>query len=264
MTDPHDLDELASAQLDGTTSPEEAALLADDPALRTQVEARVEELRAVRQALAEPPAVDPARRDAAIAAALVAFDDEGSQATVGATVTPLAPRRGLSPRAVRALSAAAVVLLLALLVPLLANIERDDDTASFDSTGAAIESEGGSTGGDNAAEDQGASPEAEEAAPGASPTSAGAVAIRDIGSYDDLDALAAAVASDEDRSGDTAFNTDGDEARCEPPTSSRSAMFLATVGGVPVEVFVRTAPDGTRTMIVLNRGTCERLEEREL
>ena len=58
MTDPHDLDELASAHLDGATSPEEAALVDADPALQ----ARVEELRAVRDAVWArcPPSTRPA------------------------------------------------------------------------------------------------------------------------------------------------------------------------------------------------------------
>ena len=73
MTDPT-FDELASAHLDGATTPEEAARVAADPALQ----ARVEELRRIRDAVAEVPSVDPARRDAAIAAALAAFADDGS------------------------------------------------------------------------------------------------------------------------------------------------------------------------------------------
>ena len=71
MTDPF-LDELASAHLDGVTTPEEAARVAADPALQ----ARVEALRRVRAAVSEAPPADPVARDAAIAAALTAFGEE--------------------------------------------------------------------------------------------------------------------------------------------------------------------------------------------
>ena len=106
----------------------------------------------MRAALGELPAVDAARRDAAIAAALAAFDEDGTQETVAspAPVTPLAPRRRLSPTTVRVLSAAAVVAVLALLVPLLGSIDSgDDDATSFEATGNAF----GGAGDDATSED---------------------------------------------------------------------------------------------------------------
>jgi len=66
-----DLDELASAYLDGETTPEETARVEADPLL---VE-RVEELRLISEAAATPVTPPPeAARESAIAAALAAFD----------------------------------------------------------------------------------------------------------------------------------------------------------------------------------------------
>jgi hypothetical protein len=141
MTDPA-FDELASAHLDGATTPAEEARIAADPALRE----RVEELRRVRAAVAALPPVDPTHREGAIAAALAAFaadeDLQGAPAPVRSLPT-VAVRRGPSPRVVRALGAAAAIVLVALAVPLLGRLawsgDDDDRAATFESTGTAIE-----------------------------------------------------------------------------------------------------------------------------
>ena len=250
MTEPHDPDELASAYLDGAASAEETIQVESDPALL----ARVDELRAVRQALGELPPVDAARRDAAVDAALAAFDDDAlATALRPATVTPLAPRRGLSAGAIKALSAAAVVLLLILVPLLLFDGSGDDDAASFDATGDAMEG----------AEDGGAGAEtAEEAADTtvAAPSSGGTEsnALSDVGSYEDLDALAAAVAFalTEDRTTDPAFTLSPDTARCVTDAPPGAETGAATMGGEPVEVLVTANSDGTRTLTVYDRTSC--------
>ncbi|MEM7273326.1 MAG: hypothetical protein AAF547_09625 [Actinomycetota bacterium] len=77
MTD-DELDALASAYLDGEATPEEVALVERDPALL----ARVEELRAVGDLVAQPPAgPGDAVRAAQLAAAMAAFDDLGLDGT---------------------------------------------------------------------------------------------------------------------------------------------------------------------------------------
>ena len=136
MTDPF-LDELASAHLDGATTPEEAARIAADPSLQ----ARVEALRQVRAALGEVPPADPVAREAGIAAALEAFAEAAPTERSGALPAPpvLAPRRGPSSTALRVLGAAAAIALLALLVPVLGRLaDGDDQQASFEQTGSAI------------------------------------------------------------------------------------------------------------------------------
>ena len=139
MTHPDPLDELASAHLDGATTPEEAARAEADPDLL----ARVEALRAVRAALAVAPLVDDERREHAIAAALAAYDEQrrAPGAVAVGSLTPLAARRHRpSPRAWRVVGAAAAVAALAALVPLLASLSSDSssDSSSDDSATPAV------------------------------------------------------------------------------------------------------------------------------
>ena len=262
MTDPHDLDDLASALLDGTTSAEESALLADDAALLRQVEARAEELRSVRHALAELPPVDASRRDAAIAAALAAFDAEVPGAA-DATVTPLAPRRGLSPRAVRALSAAAVLLLIALLVPLLASIDRhDDDEASFSSTGAAIAEDSAGDGAE-AQTPTAAAPSTTQLEPQKDYRETDA-SRSSLGAFDDLDALAAAIATGGFDSTERNLSASFDGEPCVADPGADTELEFAMVADRAVEVYVTTDADGTRTLTVRAADTCQVLDRREL
>jgi hypothetical protein len=257
MTDPHELDDLASAHLDGATTAEEAARVAADPALR----ARVEQLRAVREALAHVPPVDAGVRDQAIATALSALDEGDRPVAPVAPVTELASRRrGLSRRMVRAIGAAAVVLLVALLVPVLSrgHDQDDNETASPDTTG------------NEADADEGTASEAEELAPEAAAggDAAGDLSARStLGAFGDLDALATALATGEllDRAADPDTSFSGDSGpRCGPTPDGRTIVSYAVVAGAPVEVYLRADPDGTKVMTVFARGSCERLDEREL
>ena len=105
----HPDDELASAHLDGATTPEEAARVESDPALL----ARVEVLRSVRAAVALPDRpVDPARRDAAIAAALAAVADE--DAVLSLSMARARRRQKVAVRAAGLAVAAAVAAAFAL------------------------------------------------------------------------------------------------------------------------------------------------------
>ena len=70
MTSSHDVDELASALLDGLLDPEAAEAARRDPA----VAARAAEMQAAREAFRRVPPPDPDRRERAIAAALGALD----------------------------------------------------------------------------------------------------------------------------------------------------------------------------------------------
>jgi hypothetical protein len=192
MTDPNDpLDELASAHLDGLTTAAEAARIDADPDLT----ARVEAMRAVRAQLRDlRPPVDEGRREAAIAAALAAFDDPEL-----AEVTPL--RRRHATR-LRVIGAVAAVALLALLIPTVTRLGEqgpDDDLASEiqedhgdsgagaerDSTFGAMESAP-----ENDASDQATALEA----PYASTTTAGAMAaLVTLGTFADEASLLTAV-----------------------------------------------------------------------
>jgi hypothetical protein len=200
MTDlPHDpLDELASAHLDGLTSPDEARRIEDDPAL---VE-RVARLRAARDAVrvADRP-VDPERRELAIAAALAAADGPAT-----APVTSLAEvraRRG-PPTWVRLVGAAAAVALAALLIP---RLLRDDHDATTLASGDAREksastttadpspsADAGSSAFDNGATESGPS----EPSSALSTQSTVPAPLVDLGTVADADALANAVRAEVD------------------------------------------------------------------
>lgn len=274
MTDPDHLDELASAHLDGTASPEEAAQVAADPALQ----ARVEDLRAVRAAVGALPPVDPARRDTAIAAALAAFEEGASGAEAhgpAATVTPLATvatRRGPSPRALRVVGVAAAIVLLAALVPLLGQLGSSDDaTASRDQ---AFEETGSSTG-DDATSGVESAPAAGSAVPEETSTSAAALPT-DLGRFDDLAALVAAVdarASQEIGDAPTsveAGGNSGDGCLSERSTQARAngartiATAIATIDGDDVVALIVTDANGGRTLQVFLTDTCTLLAERAL
>jgi len=262
MTDPF-LDELASAHLDGATTPEEAARIAADPSLQ----ARVEALRQVRAALSEVPPADPVAREAGIAAALEAFAEATPTERSGALPAPpvLAPRRGPSSTALRVLGAAAAIALLALLVPVLGRLaDGDDQQASFEQTGSTI---GGAP--------DAAAGGAEDAA---TPTTTASRGLAAVGSFDDLAALLAAVEAD--RSPElfesipaSGSAVDEEPATCPPPTvqdgaTSTSGSTIrqarAALAGDAVIVTVRTEPGGARTVLVQRADDCTIVAERSL
>ena len=117
---------LANAYLDGEVSAEERARAEADP----EVVAEVDRLRAVAEALRVTDAPDPQRRDAAIDAALDAFELRPAATIATTPELPVAPPVSLDARRrarwLRPLAAAAaVVVLIAGGVALLGN--RDDD-----------------------------------------------------------------------------------------------------------------------------------------
>ena len=159
----------------------------------------------------------------------------------------------------RVLSAAAVVAILALLVPLLAGIDGGgDDEATFESTGDAIESAGDAT-----------TDSVEQAEPEASTTTGLADASGDgaLGTYPDLDALADTVAGGQLDSG--GFNTQtqrglGEARLCGPAPPPGTRVSTAVVAGEPVVVWLSVSPEGRSVLTVLRADGCEVIEEREL
>lgn len=130
---PHLDDEALSAALDGEASAAGAGHLDRCPDCR----ARVDHLRSVQALVATAPPVDPARRERALAAAVAAMEPLAPRRTGGATTT--APRRtgrrrrwtvDLAPW----VGVAALVLLVALAVPLLAGGGGDDDAGEAETT----------------------------------------------------------------------------------------------------------------------------------
>ncbi len=130
MTDRNATDEVVSAFLDGEATGDEAARVRSDPELMR----RLDELRVASRAVAQRPEPPPRRvRDAAITGALDAYDDLGASTHRGtdvpSTVRPLVRRR--RPGVAVGLSAAAIVALLVLAVPLVALLRDGNDGADL-------------------------------------------------------------------------------------------------------------------------------------
>ena len=281
MTDPHHppqhsdpldpLDELASAHLDGATSPDEATRVTADP----DVAARVERLAGAREALratADEP-VDAVRRDAAIAAALSAFAEVEAASGAPAVTVPLVRPHRSRPRArtLQLIGIAAAAVALALTVPVLDRLGSDDrdDTASssFDATASSI----------------GPSLESGDGAGGGAADSAGGVSgfdaatAPDLGAFPDLTALRdevrAQVAGEKVSSttvpSPATAAAEGESApernqTCAPPPAGTVVYVArATLEGQPVTVVVREHAAGQRTLVVLDAG-CATLSEAPL
>ena len=128
---PRELDELASAYLDGETTAEEAALVESDPRLQ----ARVEELRAVRALMAtpvEPPSDEV--RDQMIAQALDHLTPVVSLERARRRLRPV------SSKARIVLAAAAVVAVIAMVGVTLFNQADRDGGDTFASETVAVDS----------------------------------------------------------------------------------------------------------------------------
>lgn len=118
MTTDHLDDEAISAHLDGEATSAESAHLASCGACST----RLAELRAASAAIGAPVAIDGDRREAAIAAALAEAPAPPS-AAADARVVPLSSRRRGIPSW---LAAAAALLVVVALVPLVNGLRSDD------------------------------------------------------------------------------------------------------------------------------------------
>lgn len=267
MTDAPDpqqeLDELASAHLDGLTTAEEAARVASDPALQ----ARVAELARVRTAVAHvAPPVDDPEREAAIAAALDAFDEDRA----AAAVVPIARGRRWAPsRALRYAAIAAAVVLAALVVPLLSNLDsgEDDQAATVEETGAAI--------GDDGAEDLA------DRAGGEAPTAGSADAFSsladgDLGAFAEhaeleeaVRARVAAVGSSPavEAAPTTTVPTGTLEGSCSDRAPGDGVVVLeatATLAGRPVIVVVVDRAEGQTVLSVYDPTSCALLRTSRL
>jgi len=256
MTDASDpqqlLDELASAHLDGLTTPDEAARIESDP----DMQARVAALARVRAAVArvEPPADDP-EREAAIAAALAAFDEAESD-HAAAAVTPLAAAR--ARRGLRYAAVAAAVVLAVLAVPLLGRLDSgqdDDETATVEDLA------GDASTVDRALESGGA-----DASKGDALTT---FSLTDLGDHPDIASLAVAV---RERGSpalqETAAPAAGSTAAptttapgCETAALRAADTVVvvtatARVAGRPVSVLVYEDEAGAQQLVVVDQASC--------
>lgn len=287
-TDPRDpidadadvLDALASTHLDGRTTPAEAERIAADADLAARVAAMAAARAAVRAASAP---IDAARREAAIAAALAAYDADGTEALeLGAhpdqapgpdpaLPIPLAarrPERRSERRRWQLLGAAAAAAVLVATGALLGSLgSTDEDVAS---TG--VDDRAAST----LEESAGDVPAAVSEGTGA-PLAADA-ASEDLGTFLDVAALA-----DHVRSLDVARQV-APSTTTTPPgaaegfdssagvtpgcpgdgSTTRLLEATATVGGAPVVVVVEAGAGGENVLRVLDAVDCTEAYETTL
>jgi hypothetical protein len=284
MTAPRDLDDLASALLDGLLTDDEAASARRDPA----VAARLAELAAVREMVGRPPAgPDPAARERGLSAALAAYDaadadaepvrgaagpaGRGRAAARPATSRADTPWRAQGSARRRWLTAAAVMLVVVGLGALASNWDTGgDDADTATQAGVTEESSNEGEASDAAADDGGGATE-ETAAPGDDLS-----AIVDLGDVDSSEALAdrarsilaqrpagppAAASGDEAEEGQRAGgdadflpSACGADAESELLPAAPGRVVLqgrATVDGEPVDVWVLDA-DGEERLVAVD------------
>jgi anti-sigma factor RsiW len=239
MTPQHLDDDALSATLDGEATPDEQAHVDACPACR----ARAAELRAAANLIGAPLAVvDPGARDAAIAAALVAAP------------TPLAGRRRARPPG-WLVGAAAAVVALGILVPLVNRTSRSNDGADTAASGSALSKSTESRAAQDSAASGAASPMLAPAPAGAD---LGAIAGDDELRDRVLDALRAPAPAAPTST--TAAAASGDADPCTTAVTGRDpalgALRLdarATLDGTPVRVLVfelRAEPSDLRALAV--------------
>lgn len=258
MTDDH-LDELASAHLDGATSPVEAAALAAAP----DGELRVERLGAVRAQVQDVGPIDPTARDAAITAALAA-------ATSPSAVTSLASvraGRAMSRTTRSVIGAVAAVVLLALVIPVIGRLGASDDAQTASEQTTARDAAGGEAGAPSSTGD------AATADGAASPTTTTTASARlDLGSFTTLAALLDAAEASATLGQDQGGVKQPSELvalQCAATaTSARASSILAsvtaTVGGAPVAVVTTRDASGVVTVRIFRTSDCALLAERPL
>lgn len=251
MTDHDDqMDDIASAHLDGLTTPAEAARVRSDPELA----ARVERLRQVREAVGAPDLqpIDGARRDAAIAAAVRAFE-----APAPVTSLQRTGRRATSRRTLAAVGVAAAIALVALVVPFLDRLDSDSaDQSRSEEAATAL----------NAAPDDDAAGGGSSDAATASAPAGGA----DLGAFSELAALQAAVRAameqptaelgDATSSTISSGTTASQGAGACPEVDARLPRAYsaeATLAGQRVLAVVHTAgPPGSSELWVIDPSDC--------
>jgi hypothetical protein len=282
-----ELDELASALIDGELDPTAAVSARQRP----EVLARVAELTAVRAALRESARAaetgdegpDPAARERAVAAALAAFDDEGRQGDTA--VSRFDVKRAARREATRRwLGAAAAVAVIGAGIAGLALAgsggDSDDGAATEQATGqadAGTEESGGSdqtttSGGDPESDRSSEATAAEGGASdhaGEEPSATGGDAVVDLGAFDTEAALVADVetrlGTDESGGGAGAAAEPVDPAtlvaRCPgtvpAPLADTTATVVfrgrATVAGTAIDVWV-TDGEGGRRLVAIDAG----------
>ncbi|RIK04831.1 MAG: hypothetical protein DCC48_12370 [Acidobacteria bacterium] len=258
-----DLDELASAYLDGETTGDEAARVEDDPSAL----ARVDRLAAVADAIAQPvdlPAVD--QREDQIAAALTAALPE---TTTVASLAAQRERRAARQTRLVAIASVAVVAVLALVaLPLM--LRGGDDTselATEPETPAepeevieqdALEDEGDATLGEQPTTESAEQAPLSTVTPGvgASPDLAYTGDLGDFATVEDLVEEVQASAGSHEGTGTTDSGAATGSAQTDPLAgcTGEDLAALGTAGVAPTAVWAASV-DGEPFTVVYLSGT---------
>jgi hypothetical protein len=269
MTGPDEVDvpqvgpdeELASALLDGEATDAEAHRAAE-PDVARAFTAYAEVAGLVGRPV-EP--VNAEARDAAIAAALAAFDrGETDEPSVTDELAARRPRT----RVTGWLGAVAAALVVLAGLGLLAGLVADDDESSSRETAASPT--------DETTAASAPTPFASTSAPGAdaaeeatSAAGAAAPAAPYLGDYADVDGLFTAARADPNARQESATDASGLAVQvppgaftglpCAAEAEETSALLLgtATVDGAAATVLLETLGDGTRSIIVLTDPDCD-------
>jgi hypothetical protein len=261
MTEPSDtaspdesdtLDELASAYLDGEATPDEVARVESDPELL----ARVASLRAVGEAVGEPIAPPPEAADAAVARALAIGDEVFGPASV-VDLGGQRRRRDQRRTGLWVASAAAVIMLLAVGIPLLNQLSSSSSTDTAARTGEANEAESAEQP-MAAEEDSGAAGAQSTTVPGGAAFESGndVVFLGDFASEDDL------IDAVRQQSAEPRVETEGQPSPDAAPAASPCpaqvgdltdvvAVYAASVDGEPFSAIVYLeSPDELAVVVV--------------
>jgi hypothetical protein len=231
MTTDDDRTDLASALLDGTLPDEAAAAARRDPA----VMARLAEMEQARDRLRDVAPPRSEGRDAALAAALAAFDTAAPEPV--SPVSDLQARRearGGRRQAPRWLGAAAAVALVAAGVGVVAALSQH--TGDSDENQAAVTaadeapSEAGGDSATSAESDQGAGAAPEGAPAPSVATTIAPAQLGDLGSFSSPAELITRLR--QDAAADALVGTSGAELNAP----SRASNFGCTTGDVPDEL----------------------------
>jgi hypothetical protein len=260
------LDELASALLDGEATAEERSR-AGEPDVAARM-AQFSDIAAAVGRQPEPPT--SAERDAAVAAALAAWERSADEAP-RPPADELAERRRRTGRVLRLVGvAAAAVAVVGLGAVLVDSLPSDD---AGDAATSAADTTVSSAGSDEQAAEE-ADAGAGASTPPAGESSRDAASGSDLGRFEQMEALilesAGRVAPTADA---TVAAPDAqvlaEVASCLPaafgPDEARSlapaSVLTATLGTRDVIVIAGVTPDGTR-VVVFDADTCELLADR--
>jgi hypothetical protein len=243
-----ELDELASARLDGV-DPADAV----DPAVEAEVARRQARFERVRAVLAEPVAVDPDARDAAIAAALAAATSSDGTDDLAVRRSARDARRAAGLKVLGA--AAAVVAAIALGAAVLSQSDGED----VDAAGEAPTEAEASLGDDDSADAPLTDSDVDDGEGGAAQSRS---ILGDLGAFTDVEALLDAVDASTSEGVDVADGTQSTAASNDfgfgctddlPGADAPAALVAtATLDGVPVAVLA--VADGD--LVVVDLASC--------